>query len=175
MRNLLDRVYAVSGVLGILLLVAIGGLTVAQMIARLFGSNIPSADDFATYCMAGAIFFGLAYTYRAGGHVRVLTLRRALPVAAGRALEVICLIAAAALLLWILWFTQDMIVSSYRINERSIGMIPVPTWIPMSAMFVGVLVFVIAVLDDLIAVLQGGRTSYASEEEKDGLPPVSAE
>lgn len=175
MRSWLDRLYAVSGVVAILFLVAIGGLTIAQMVARLFGSNVPSADDFATYAMAGSLFFGLAYTYRGGGHVRVLTLRQALPPGGRHALEIACLAGAAATLVWILWFTQDMIRSAYAINERSIGMIPVSTWIPMSSMFIGMLVFLVAILDDLVVVLRGGRPSYADEEEKEGVPTVTAE
>lgn len=175
MRIWLTRLYACARVPAILLLIAIGGLTIAQMVARLFGSNVPSADDFATYCMAGSLFFGLAYTYRAGGHVRVLTLRQALPPRGRNMLEIACLVGAAATLVWILWFTQDMIRSAYAINERSIGMIPVSTWIPMTSMFIGMLVFLVAILDDLAVVLRGGRASYAHEEEREGIPTVTAE
>jgi TRAP-type C4-dicarboxylate transport system permease small subunit len=175
MRTWLDRLYAAAGVLAILLLIAIGVLTVAQMVARLLGSNVPSADDFATFAMAGSLFLGLAHTFRSGGHVRVLTLRQALPPGGRWWLEIACLAGAAATLAWILWFTQDMIRSSYLLNERSIGMIPVPTWIPMCTMFAGMLVFLVAILEDLVVVARGGRASYANEEEKEGLPSVHAE
>jgi TRAP-type C4-dicarboxylate transport system permease small subunit len=175
MRLTLDWLYRISGVIAVVLLILIGALTVAQMVARLFGSNVPSADDFATFSMAGSLFMGLAYTYRAGGHVRVLSLRRWLASPARRWLEVACLAAAAATIGWLMWYTLDMIGSSYQLNERSIGMIPVATWMPMTSMLAGLLVMLVAVLDDLVTVLKGGRASYAEEEEKEGLPSVTAE
>ncbi|MEI8632394.1 TRAP transporter small permease subunit [Vibrio sp. PP-XX7] len=41
------------------------------MVGRWFGVIIPSSDDFAGFLLAASSFLGLAYTFRAGGHIRV--------------------------------------------------------------------------------------------------------
>ena len=177
MRKVLDWIYRISGHLAVLTLISICVLTVAQVVARIAGTIVPSADDFATFAMAGSIFLGLAHTYRIGGHVRVLTLQQRVSPAVRRWMEVGCLSAAAAMIAYLLWYTADMIASTYRMNEHTLGLIPVPTWIPMMFMLVGMFVLFLAVADDLIVVLRNGKPSYAAAEAEaaEGLPIASAE
>src|SRR4051794_23834160 len=70
-RRVLDRVYELSGCLAGLCLVAIAVLVLAQIVGRLLGILVPSADDFAGYAMGASVFLALAHTLRAGGHIRV--------------------------------------------------------------------------------------------------------
>lgn len=175
MRSILDSIYKVSGAAAVVSLIAIGVLTLAQVLARTAGTIVPSADDFATFAMAGSIFLGLAHTYRAGGHVRVLTLQRRIPKTARRWVEAVCLGSALAVLAYLLWFTVDMIATSKQLNEHTLGLLTVPTWIPMLSMLIGVAVLLVAVADDFVVVLRNGEPSYASAESAEGLPPTSAE
>ena len=175
MRRTLDWIYRISGPVAVAFLISIAVLTVAQVAARLAGTIVPSADDFATFAMAGSIFLGLAHTYRVGGHVRVLTVQRRVPVRLRRWMEAGCLGITAASLAYLLWYTVDMIMSSSQLNERTLGLVPVPTWIPMTFMLVGFLVLFLAVADDLVAVLLNRKPSYAAAEETEGLPPAIAE
>ena len=55
---MLDAVYAASGAAAVGFLILIAVLTIAQMLGRLIGKPVPSADDFAGFCMAGAVFLG---------------------------------------------------------------------------------------------------------------------
>ncbi len=177
MRRLLDWIYRVSGALSVVLLILIGLLTVAQMVGRLAGSNVPSADDFATFCMAGSLFLGLAYTFRRGGHVRVLTLHQRLPARIGRWMDAVCLAVAAVILAWLTWYTQDMIGTSYGMNEHTLGEIPVAKWIPMSSMLVGLTVMLVAVVDDLVVLVAKGQPSFAAAgaEANNGMPSPGAD
>ena len=47
MRRILEHVYRLSGAAGALCFVLMGGLVVAQIVSRLLGVYIPSADDIA--------------------------------------------------------------------------------------------------------------------------------
>lgn len=174
MRTTLDWIYRISGPAAVLMLVSIAALTLAQVAARLMGTIVPSADDFATFAMAASIFLGLTYTYRAGGHVRVRALLQAVPAKARRWMEAGCLGVAAALVGYLLWYTVDMIVVTYQLNEHTLGLLPIPKWIPMSSMLVGVLVLFVALVDDLLAVLRNGKPSYAAAESGDGRMPSTA-
>lgn len=157
MRASLDWVYRVSGAISVVLLILIGALTVAQVVSRMLGSNVPSADDFATFCMGGSLFFGLASTHRAGGHARALAVRDMLPQSARRWLELGCLAVMTALLAWLAWYTLDLIITSYGLNERTLGLIPIPIWIPMLSMLIGILVMAVSGIDDLVVALKNRK------------------
>ncbi|MCL4182400.1 MAG: TRAP transporter small permease subunit [Burkholderiaceae bacterium] len=157
MRASLDWVYRISGAVSVVLLILIGALTVAQIVSRLLGSNVPSADDFATFCMGGSLFFGLASTHRARGHARALAVRDMLPKPAQHWLELGCLMVMIALLAWLAWYTLDLVMTSYGMNERTLGLVPIPVWIPMSSMLIGILVMVVSGIDDLVVALRTGK------------------
>ena len=54
-------------------------LILAQIVARFMGVVIPSSEDFAGWLLSATLFFGLAYTFNAGGHIRVSIMLMRLP------------------------------------------------------------------------------------------------
>src|SRR5918997_2097298 len=89
--RLLDKVYAAGIILAAIFMVLIAGLTLAQVVGRLFGVVIPDAGDIAGYSMAGATFLALAHTFRSGGHIRVNLLLGRLSPGSRRLTELWCL------------------------------------------------------------------------------------
>lgn len=175
-RRALDLLYAASGAVAVLFLVMIAALTLAQVIARLMGTIVPSAEDFAGFCMAGAVFLGLTYTLRSGGHIRVLTVLTHLPRSMRRALGLACTGGAALIVAALVYYTVDMIATSRQLNEYTIGLVPVPKWIPMLLMLTGLSVFLIALLDAFVQLARGRTPAYAlREEERSASIPASAE
>ena len=55
--------------------------------------------------------------------------------------------------------------NSWRFHEVSHGLVPLQLAYPQAAMFAGLLVFTIALLDELITVALHGRPSFAATEE----------
>jgi len=53
-----------------------------------------------------------------------------------------------------------MVIDGVRFPEYTIGLIPIPKWIPQIAMATGAVILFIAFLDDLVVVLRGGTPSY---------------
>src|SRR5688572_8522329 len=102
-RTALDALYAASGAAAVVFLILIAALTLAQIASRLMGTSVPSADDFAGFCMAGCVFLGMTYTLRSGGHVRVLTLLAHVAPGRRRVLEVVCAAAAVAIIGTLTW------------------------------------------------------------------------
>ena len=164
MRAALKQLYRGSGLLAGFFLVAIAALTAVQILGRLLGFAAYSFDDFAGFSMAASSFLGLAYTLRANEHIRMtLVLHHTRPVLR-RALEIISLVVATFLVGLFAWFTCDMTLTSYTLGDVSQGLVPVPLWIPQSGMALGLVVLAVAFVDDLIAVLRGRTTSYATSE-----------
>ena len=164
-RKALDGLYAASGAAAVVFLMLIAGLTLAQMAGRLVGKPVPSADDFAGYCMAGCVFLGMTYTMRIGVHIRVLTLLTRLSPGPRRAMEIFCAGVAALLVGTLTWYTGDMALTTRSLGEYTLGLIPVPKWIPMMLMFTGLLVFLIAILDELARLIRGEKPTYIVREE----------
>jgi len=175
MRRALDGLYRASGVVAVICLVMIALLTLSQVAARLLGTIVPSADDFAGFCMAGAVFIGLTHTLRAGGHVRMLVVLQRLGKATRRRAELLCSGLAAAIVGTLLWYTADMIATTHRLGERTLGLVPVPKWIPMMLMFIGLAILFIALLDELVRVIRGQRPVYSMNEAREGMPSTTAE
>ena len=170
MRSTLDKLYEASGLLAAFFLFMIGLLVIAQVFGRLFDWMIPSADDFARLCLAASSFLALAHTLRRGGHIRVNLLLERLSPSAARVLELLCLAFGTALMAYFSYYCFDMVRDGILFPDYTVGLIPIPKWIPQIGMTVGVVLLFIAFLDDLVCVLRGMPPSYqrnASDNPED--------
>ena len=160
MRAALESLYRISGQLAGFFLVAITVLSLAQIGGRLLGFAAHSFDEFAGYCMAASSFLGLAYTLRANEHIRmalVLHRTRGLP---RRVLEIGCLAAGTLLIGFFAWYACDMLWFSFVTHDVSQGLVPVPLWIPQTGMTLGLVILLLALLDDLVVALSGATPSF---------------
>ncbi|MBA3506392.1 MAG: TRAP transporter small permease [Betaproteobacteria bacterium] len=164
MRTALNRLYRASGVLAGFFLVCIAAMTFAQIIGRLLGIAARSFDDFAGFSMAASFFLGLAWTMRCGEHIRVSLVLQHVQGGARRALEILCLAVSLFLCGYFAYYTIDMTVTSYQLNDVSQGLVAVPLWIPQLGMALGLVVLTIALADDLLVSLSGGIPSYEVAE-----------
>jgi TRAP-type C4-dicarboxylate transport system permease small subunit len=164
MRRTLNLLYKTSGLLAGFFLVAIGLLSVGQVLGRLTGFAAYSLDEFAGYCMAASSFFGLAWTFRANEHIRMTLLLHHLRGALRRGMSIAALAASCFLVGFFAWWSLDMVWTSYALNDVSQGLVPVRLWIPQSGMALGLLVMEIALLDDLVVALAGDATSFEAAE-----------
>lgn len=164
MRKLLDGLYTGSGVLAGVFLIFIAALSFAQICGRVLGFDAYSFDDFAGFCMAASSFLGMAHTYRRNEHIRVSMLVDHLTGGKRLVLETLCLAASTFLVGFFAWYATDMVLTSYRINDVSQGLVAVPLWLPQSGMALGLAIMTIALLDDLVVVLARGTPSYIVAE-----------
>jgi TRAP-type C4-dicarboxylate transport system permease small subunit len=141
-------------------MVLMAALVVAQIAARLLGTQVPSADDFARLSMAASAFLGLAFALRTGAHIRVTLLLERVAPRWRRALEIACLAVATAMSAWFAWATADTTIDSWRFQEYTIGQIPLPKWLPLAGMTLGIALVAAAFLEDLVHAVRGRTPSY---------------
>lgn len=177
MRRALDLLYRASGALAAAFLVAICAIVLLQVGANVVdrliawaggtppGLLIPSYAEFAGFFLAASSFLALAYALRAGAHIRVVLLIEHLPEGRRRAFELWCLLVAAALSGYFTFYLLRLVLESIEFGDVSPGMVPVPLWLPQSAMALGLVVLTIALVDELVAVLRGRPPSYHGTEE----------
>jgi TRAP-type C4-dicarboxylate transport system permease small subunit len=177
LRPILDLLYRGSGALAALFLAAICGTVLLQVGANLIdklvgwfggvppGLLVPSYAEFTGFFLASASFLALPYTLREGGHIRVSLLIQHLSGGPRRGIELWCLAMAAALTGYFTWFLIALVFDSFAFGDVSPGMVAVPLWIPQSGMALGLVILTIALIDELVIVLRGGRPSYQGKGE----------
>ncbi len=177
MRRALDLLYRVSGALATFFLVGICAIVLGQVGANLIdkiaslvtgqaiGLVIPSYAEFAGFFLASASFFALAYTLRAGGHIRVSLVIQHLGHRQRHAIELWCIAVAAGLTAFFTVFMFLLVLESLEFGDVSPGMVPVPLWLPQSMMNLGLLVLTVALVDEFVCVLTGRAPSYEGTED----------
>ncbi len=166
MRRFLDRLYLVSGAIGASFVGLLAALMIAQSVLREFGVRTGAVNDVVAWFCAAASFFAMAHAFKHGDFVRVTLLLEKLPAAQRRWFEIASLtlasIAVAYLAFWANKFTYD----SFIFNEKAQGLLPIPIWIPQASFAIGSILLLVAVMDELVIVLRGGKPSYVVAVEE---------
>lgn len=166
MRKFLDGLYLSSGVLAALFMLLIAGVILAKIVGRYLGFLVPSAAEIAGFSVATSAFLALAPTLQHGAHIRVTLVLEHLPQRVHRWVEVWCLASAFALSVYYTRWLINLVVGSIRFGDVSPGLLAIPLWIPQLGMAIGLGVFAVALLDNLIIVLfTGGEPAYRAGEQ----------
>lgn len=168
-RRALDGLYLVTGWLAGLFLLAIFVLMMLLSVGRVVGFNIPAGDDFVAWCMAASAFLGLAHTFRSGELIRVGLLTDHLKGRAKQAMELLCLVIGTLSIGFFAWNAVVLTWDSWRFDDISQGVVAVPLWIPQLGYCGGLVVLLIAFVDELVNALAGGAPRYEKP------PPSTAE
>lgn len=163
-RKVLDGLYLWSGYAAAAFILGIALSIVVQLVCRAVGVTF-DATELAGFCLAAATFLGLAHTFRAGGHGRItLTLDR-LPAGPRRAFEVFNCLVASAGILFLACYLIDLVLQSRSYHDVSPGLMAVPFWIPQSAAALGVAIFALSLIDELVWILRGGAPHFETDED----------
>lgn len=87
-------------------------------------------DELASFLELLVVFGGAAYTFRAGGHVRVDLLTAHLVPAARARLRLVTLALGIAFLGLVIWVTTQSAVTAFNYGRVSAVML-YPLWLPM--------------------------------------------
>jgi TRAP-type C4-dicarboxylate transport system permease small subunit len=158
MRKALDSLYWSCGVLAGVFMVGIALCILIALAGTILGVVTRSMDEFAGYCMAASAFLALSYTFHSNEHIRVTLFIHRLHGRTRNRLEIWCHLLGVLLAGFFAWYSVKMVVVSWQINEVSQGLIPVPLWIPQSAMAVGTVVLAVAMLDRLAGHWSGSAS-----------------
>ena len=173
MRTFLDRVYLTTGWISAFTILAIALLISAQIFlnvgTRVFGLPLPSTirsyEDFSVFMLAATTFIAMHYTFRSGGHIKVSLVTARIPARAAFVVEVIALIAATALTAFAVYYIWVLVAESIHFGDVSNGTIPIPLWIPQTAMGLGMTLLCVSVIHSLIETLMRGEPVIAASEE----------
>jgi len=141
-------------------------LILAQIGARFIGTVIPSSEDFAGWLLSATIFFGLAYTFQEGGHIRVTMLLTRLSPQARRRQEYFNMICGLLISGYLAFYTFHTVYESYDFDDVTDTYLAVPLWMVQLPMAVGSLFLFVAMLDSLRVMLAGEMPNYMAGEDE---------
>jgi TRAP-type C4-dicarboxylate transport system permease small subunit len=146
MRKILDTLYDSAAALAALFMIGLLAMVLVSIAGRQLHFNLPGADAYAGYMMAGAGFLALAHTLKRGEHIRVTLILAHLGPRAHR---------------WI--FSVRLVLQSHEFNDMSTGNDATALWIPQLAMAVGTVVLAIAAIDEFVLEWRGRVTVQTGE------------
>jgi TRAP-type C4-dicarboxylate transport system permease small subunit len=165
-RRVLDFLYTASGALAAICLAAICALMLAQAFGRGAGILIRGADDIVAWLTAACAFLALGHTFRKGELVRVGLWLDMLGARARWWMEVFSLSVTLAFVGYMAWAVTRFVYESWQFNEVAQGLVKVPIWVPQMSFVLGVIIFFVAVADELAAVLGGSKPAYRIAEDE---------
>jgi TRAP-type C4-dicarboxylate transport system permease small subunit len=177
MRRVLDTIYSISFWLAILCLVTITILVGLQVGARLIdtflrAASLPrtnfvilSLSEIAGYLLAAGSFLALAGTLKGGSHIRVTMLINNVSPRVRTWLEAGALLFGAVGTSYATWHLYQFAYTSWRFNEVSSGLVPVPLVYPQGAMLLGAAILAIAFFDEFVTTVRTGRPSFTGTED----------
>lgn len=133
------------------------------IVARIVNWDLPGLDAYAGYAIAAALFLALPSTLLRGEHIRVTLVLERAPAALRKGLEWWCLLAAAAVALYLAWFSLQLVWVSYSTHDVSTAADASPLWMPQVAMAIGCAGFAVALVHAVIARWRGRELIAAGE------------
>lgn len=140
----------VASVLGGMAALAITGLVSLDVLMRYFvNAPLLFVDEIAGFLQLVIVFWGLAHTFRSGGHVRVDLVTSLLPPPARAWLRALTLAGGIAVLVVVIVVTWESTATAYRYGRVSSVML-YPLWVPMLLIPSGLALMALAMLVTLV-------------------------
>lgn len=166
MRKFLNSVFDAAGKLAALFILAIFVLMIYVSVGRMAGWRVGAINDIVAWFCAAASFLAMAHAFKHGDFVRVTLLLEKMNARLRRMFETGSLVIAAVSVSYLAWWAARFTYESYEFKDIAPGMVAIPIWIPQMSFVVGALLFVVAVIDELIIVLRGGKPTYVRMVEE---------
>lgn len=166
MRNLLNQIYLVAAVIAGICLVLMTLLILAQIVGRWFGVLVPSTEDFSGFLLAAASFLALPHALRSGSHIRVSLFVSRLSARWRKPVEILVLLIAVTFAVYAAWSVTSMVIESYDFAELTQGYIALPLWLPQLPLAIGLTLFSVALVDELLSLIVQGQTAYQQHEDE---------
>ena len=127
------------------LFVALVCLIMTEILGRsLFDYSTMLADEYSGYFYLGAVFFGLAYTFNEGGHIRINLVTSRLSQNKQRFIDILAGVLATSILSYALYYSFLFTEDSKEMEMLSEAVSETPLWLTQIPMVLGMSLFVFA-------------------------------
>ena len=160
----LNRLYLLCGIIAAGAIIVIAVLVALSILTRLAGIYVGGLTEGAGYAMAAAGTFGLAYTFGAGGHIRVDLVLKLLPEKPRAGVELLALAVTTAVIVFLACYFARMVTISWKFGDLSDGSDELPLWMPQLPAAIGFAIFALALCHHLVRFVSTGQITWASDD-----------
>lgn len=154
-RRTFDLVTETAGAIAGLCLVAVMLLTTADVASRqLLGTRLHGTIEYSEPLLGIGVFLGLGLAQRMGSHVSTSVVTDRLPPRIAQVGIVVGLMCGAALLVLAVDATAERAMTAFEVTETRIGLVRAPVWPARIALAVGLAVFLLEVVRDVVRILR---------------------
>ncbi|MCB1883390.1 MAG: TRAP transporter small permease [Geminicoccaceae bacterium] len=149
-------------------------VTFLQVILRyVFNSGFVWALEFTTYCFAWLVLFGVSYVFKRQAHIGVDAFAKLFRMPVQRVLGLVvvafCLLYAGIML----YGSWDYVYKIWRIGIPSEDL-PIPQWVPVSILIVGMALLAVRLLEAGHAIARGEALSLLGDEAREAIQDFAA-
>jgi TRAP-type C4-dicarboxylate transport system permease small subunit len=166
LRRLLDSLYLAAGAIAAFFVLLVAVLMLGQSIVREFRVSTGAVPDIVAWCCAASAFFAMAHAFKHGDFVRVTLLLEKVSPPVRRVMEIVSLLIGTAAVSYLAWSAVTFTYESWQFNDIATGLLPMPLWIPQLSFAIGSVLLWVAVVDELVIVLRGGRPTFVVAVEQ---------
>ena len=161
----IEKLSYATGYLAALVLLAIIGLTMVEVVSRYVLRNpLILSDELGGYALVAVTFLGLAYCAQEKGHIRITFLvERMNPRTIGW-IRVITLSLGLLFIAVAAWVSWQFLADSFARGMRSNSMLMLPLKWPQMVMPVGFTLFALVLAGQLARALQNLRAGRTVDE-----------
>lgn len=165
MKSKLKPLYDAMMVAACVSVVMVLAIQIYIIVGRVLGLSFLSGNAYTGYLLAASVFFALPAAFQNGDHIRVTLILERLAPRARFVMEVACLAIAAIVVGYFAYYAIRLVWYSYKFHDISSGFDASPMWVPQSVMAIGVVGFLVSILEDLFLVLKTRRPVLRQADE----------
>lgn len=170
---MIGRASKAASFLGGLATLFIAGATTSDVLLRYFLNRpLLGVDEVAGFLQVLVVFWGCAYTFQQGGHIRVDLVTSHLPGPVRAWLRVVTLLLGLAFLGVVCWVTTQSALTAYRYQRVSVVMLYV-LWPAMLLIPTGLALMAVAMLATLGRQVRAALGPREGREEVGGERPAA--
>ncbi len=152
--SFLDWISKALGAFAAVLTVSIGVVIIAEIFARsVFNVSFSFAWEYSAYAMGVAMFCGMAFTLRTGGHIRVSLLASALTKKPAHAIDILCTLGGIFFSGFISFALCELAWKSFLSGSTSPSVTATPLIIPQGLIALGAVLLTLQFIARLIRLL----------------------
>ena len=168
-NRIIDKLSGLFGIMaGFLMLIGVM-LTLTEVVMRsIFNSTIYITQEYSGYFMAAITFFGLAYTLKEKGHIRLTFMHRIIKPGKGRViLDMYTFILGLLIFAVVTYATFNFFLGSLKSGTQSLQITKTYLAIPQAVMPLGSLLITLQFLSEILKSIVRLQTGDFTELDED--------
>lgn len=165
--RVIDKVSSAFGIIaGFTMIFAVILILTEVIVRTVFNSTIYITQEYTGYFMVAITLFGLAYTLKEKGHIRLTFLHKIIKPGRGRTiLDIYAFICGLIIFIILTYATTNFFLSTYQSGTTSMHITKTHLAIPQFALPLGTFIMTLQFLSEILKSIIKLQTGEFDEEE----------